>query len=203
MIHIDESASTYFRKLLAQQNLEGLGIRMRAVAPGTPKGDCKLEFCEAGEIGGDDYQIDLDGFVLVVDAASMPFLEEAEVSYSANATGGELKIRAPRLKTAAPAAGASLIERVQYVLDAEINPGVAAHGGKVSLVEVRADGAVVLRMGGGCQGCGSADATLKHGIERTLKSRLPEVTAVIDATDHAQGDRPYYQRHQHGRSAIA
>lgn len=203
MIHIEESASTYFRKLLAQQNIEGLGIRMRAVAPGTPKGDCKLEFCESGEIGGDDYQIDLDGFVLVVDSASMPFLEEAEVSYSANATGGELKIRAPRLKTAAPAAGASLIERVQYVLDAEINPGVAAHGGKVSLVEVRADGAVVLRMGGGCQGCGSADATLKHGIERTLKTRLPEVTAVIDATDHAQGDRPYYQRHQHGRSAIA
>lgn len=203
MIQIDETAASYFRKLLEQQGLPGLAIRMRAEAPGTPRGDCKLEFCEAEEIGGDDYQIDQDGFALIVDARSMPFLEAAEISYAATATGGELKIRAPRLKTAAPAPGASLVERVQYVLDAEINPGVAAHGGKVSLVEVRADGAVVLRLGGGCQGCGSADATLKHGIERTLKAQIPEITAVIDATDHAHGERPYYQRHQHGRSAIA
>lgn len=203
MIHIDETASSYFRKLLQQQGVAGMAIRMRAVAPGTPRGDCKLEFCEAEEIGGDDYQIDMGGYSLVVDATSMPFLEDAEVSYTANPTGGELHIRAPRLKAHAPATGASLVERVQFVLDAEINPGVASHGGKVSLVEVRADGTVVLRMGGGCQGCGSADATLKHGIERTLKTRIPEVTAVVDATDHSQGDRPYYQRHQHGRSAIA
>ena len=203
MIQIDESAQNYFRKLLTQQAISGLGIRIRAVAPGTPKADCKLEFCEAEEIAGDDWQIELPGFNVIVDAASVPFLDEAEISYSANATGGELHVRAPRLKGRAPSAEASLIERVQYVIDAEINPGVASHGGKVSLVEVSAAGVVVLRFGGGCQGCGSADATLKHGIERSLRQHVPEITGVVDVTDHSRGEQPYYPPNQAGRSAIA
>jgi len=201
MIQIDDSAQHYFSKLIREQGISGMGIRLRAVHAGTPKGDCKLEFCEPEEVTARDYQLELADFSLFIDEASAPFLEGASVAFAATKTGGELTIKAPRLRGQVPGQEASMIERVQYVLDAEINPGVAAHGGKVSLVEISAEGAVVLRFGGGCQGCGMADVTLKQGIEKTLRARVPEITAVLDATEHTKGENPYYRNAQ-GSSAL-
>jgi Fe/S biogenesis protein NfuA len=81
--------------------------------------------------------------------------------------------------------------RVQELIDSMINPAVAGHGGFVELVDVQ-DSRVYLQMGGGCQGCGAADVTLKQGIERLIKEEIPEVAEVLDATDHSQGTNPYY-----------
>jgi Fe/S biogenesis protein NfuA len=81
--------------------------------------------------------------------------------------------------------------KVQDLIDTMINPAVAGHGGFVELVDVQ-DNRVYLQMGGGCQGCGAADVTLKSGIERLIKEELPEVVEVLDATDHASGTNPYY-----------
>ena len=85
-----------------------------------------------------------------------------------------------------------LTTRVQELLDSTINPAVAGHGGFVQLIDVK-DNRVYLQMGGGCQGCGAADITLKSGIERLIKEELPEVEEILDATDHAAGSNPYYQ----------
>ena len=87
--------------------------------------------------------------------------------------------------------GAVLRERIQRILDEQINPGVATHGGYVELLDVT-DNNVFLRMGGGCQGCGAADVTLKMGVERLLRDELPQIQNVFDATDHAAGQNPYY-----------
>ena len=84
-----------------------------------------------------------------------------------------------------------LKERVQHLLDTSINPGVAGHGGFVRLMDVQ-DNVVYLQMGGGCQGCGMADVTLKAGIETLIKEEITEVTEVLDTTDHAAGRNPYY-----------
>ena len=81
--------------------------------------------------------------------------------------------------------------RVQQVLDHEINPAVAAHGGVVRLIDVR-DNRVFLQLGGGCQGCGMADVTLKQGIETAIRAAVPEVGDILDVTDHASGRNPYY-----------
>jgi Fe/S biogenesis protein NfuA len=81
--------------------------------------------------------------------------------------------------------------KVQELIDTMINPAIAGHGGFVDLVDVQ-DNRVYLQMGGGCQGCGAADVTLKSGIERLIKDELPEVTEVLDTTDHASGTNPYY-----------
>lgn len=81
--------------------------------------------------------------------------------------------------------------RVQEVIDTMINPAVAGHGGYVELIDVQ-DNRVYLAMGGGCQGCGAADITLKAGIERLLKEEIPEIQEVLDTTDHASGTNPYY-----------
>jgi Fe-S cluster biogenesis protein NfuA len=81
--------------------------------------------------------------------------------------------------------------RVQQVLDQRINPAVAAHGGYVGLIDVK-DNAVFLQLGGGCQGCGMADVTLKQGIEVEIRAAVPEVGEILDTTDHAAGRNPYY-----------
>ena len=201
MLKLSDSAQTHFRRLIAQQGIDGLGVRMQAVHPGTSKADCRLEFCEAADLAGDEWALECEGFTLFVDAASIAFLDGGEIDYQADATGGQLTVRAPKLKGMPPAPGASLAERVRYLLDSEINPQIAAHGGRVSLEEVSPEGVVVLRFGGGCHGCGMADVTLKQGIERTLRAQLPEITEVRDATDHAKGNNPYYRGH-HGKSAV-
>ncbi len=194
MISLSTAAQQHFRKLIEQQALPGLGIRVVAVNAGTPKGDCQLEFCEPRDRDGTEWEIECEGFSLFVDAPSVPFLDGATVDYVTSATGGELTIRAPALRGSVPGENASVVERVRYVIESEINPQLASHGGRVSLREMRADGVVVLQFGGGCHGCGMVDATLRGGVERTLQSRVPEVTGVADATDHETGSNPYYRR---------
>jgi Fe/S biogenesis protein NfuA len=201
MLNLTESAQRHFRRLIEQQGIAGLGVRMQAVHPGTPKADCRLEFCETSDLSGGEWSLACDGFSLYVDAQSMPYLEEAEIDYASDATGGQLIVRAPKLKGAPPATDADLAERVRYVLETEVNPQIAAHGGRATLVEITDDKTVMLRLGGGCHGCGMADVTLKQGIERTLRKHFPEISAVRDATDHASGHNPYYRGHE-GHSPV-
>ncbi len=89
--------------------------------------------------------------------------------------------------------GRNVREKVQYLVDTQINPGVADHGGSVQVVDVK-DGGVYLRLHGGCQGCGAADFTLKQGIETIVKRAVPEIHQIIDLTNHDAGTNPYYQR---------
>ena len=194
MIQISDSAQSYFKQLLGQQDEHFIGIRLTALRAGTPGADARLEFCEPADLVGDEWAVDCDGFTLFVDGASVPFFDQAEIDFVTGAAGGQVNVRAPKIKGIAPGHGSSVVERVQYVLDQEINPQLASHGGRVALQEVTAEGAVVLRFGGGCHGCGMVDVTLRDGIETTLKQRVPEISAVVDATDHESGNNPYYQR---------
>ena len=110
--------------------------------------------------------------------AVLRLLDAAELDFATQASGGQLTIKAPNLKGRAPGAEASVVERVRHVLDSEIAPMLAAHGGKVALEQVDAGGVVVLRFGGGCHGCGMVDVTLKQGIENMLRHYVPEVVSV-------------------------
>ena len=194
MIQISESAQAHFRRLIERESLPGLGVKLSAMHPGTPKADVRLEFAEPGDLAGDEWAVDCEGFTLWLDAASVKFLDGAEIDFETRATGGQLQIRAPKIKGETPGVTASLVERVQWVVEHEINPQLAQHRGHVSVEEVTADGVVLLRFGGGCHGCGMADVTLKQGIEKTLLEKVPGVTAVRDATDHETGAAPYMRR---------
>ena len=96
--------------------------------------------------------------------------------------------------------GRSTKEKVQYLIDMQINPGVAEHGGSVGVVAVK-DNILYLRLYGGCQGCGAADFTLKQGIETIVKRAVPEIAQIIDLTNHRAGMNPYYQRPELTRAA--
>ncbi|KIP86609.1 Fe/S biogenesis protein NfuA [Stenotrophomonas maltophilia] len=195
MIQISDTAQTHFRKLIEREGVPGMGVRVSAVDAGTPRADARLEFAEPADLLGDEWAVDCDGFTLYVAADSVGWLDGAEIDIvTGNAGGQQLTIKAPRIKGEAPGDAASLVERVHWVVENEVNPQLASHGGKVAVQEVSADGVVLLRFGGGCQGCGMADVTLKQGIEKTLMGRVPGITAVRDATDHDSGQAPYMPR---------
>ena len=194
MIQISDSAQIHFRKLIEREGLPGMGVRLSAVDPGTTRADARLEFAEPRDLVGDEWAVDCDGFTLYVDAGSVAWLDGAEIDFVTQGAGTLLTIKAPKIKGQAPAESASIVERVRWVVENEINPQLAQHKGRVAVEQVTGDGVVLLRFGGGCNGCGMADVTLKQGIEKTLLARVPGLTAVRDVTDHDTGDAPYIPR---------
>jgi Fe/S biogenesis protein NfuA len=135
----------------------------------------------------DDVVVDTAGLRVLVDSESAQHLQGAVIDVDQSAIGGALTIDNPNEGWRDPIAA-----RVQEVLDRQINPGVASHGGFVDLIDVR-DGAAYVQLGGGCQGCAQVDVTLRQGIEVAIKAAVPQITRVIDRTDHAAGANPYFQ----------
>lgn len=202
MVTITEPAQAYFRHLMEQQDEDDLSLRISVNHPGTPGASCDLQFCPAGQNQPDDRVLEFDGFRLYVARASESWLEKSEIDFEEDSTGGQLTIKAPGIKGSEPSAEAPLEERVGWLLETEVNPALASHGGRVALVEITEKKEVVLQFGGGCHGCGMADVTLKQGIEQTLTRHIPEITAVLDATDHRTGQNPYYASGAQGESAV-
>ena len=151
-----------------------------------------------GQPAVDDTVLDYEGFRVFVDPQSLPFVRGASLDYLETPGGGgfqftnESEAPAGRTKKQAPEGPEGEIWRqIQAALDEEVNPAVAMHGGYIDLIDVQ-DGTVFVEMGGGCQGCGMAKVTLKQGVERILKDRVPTIEGILDVTEHAEGRNPYY-----------
>ncbi|WNO11386.1 Fe-S biogenesis protein NfuA [Teredinibacter sp. KSP-S5-2] len=190
-VTITESAQGYLAELLAKQEGE-VGIRMFVANPGTPQAETCIAYCREGEEQEGDVVMQLEGFKAHFEEKSLPFLEDAKVDYAADKMGGQLTIRAPNSKMPQINDDSPIEEKVNYVLYNEVNPGLAAHGGNVSLLEITEDMYAVLKFGGGCQGCSAVDVTLKQGVEKTLVERIPELQGVRDLTDHSDKSTAYY-----------
>ncbi len=187
-----DSAQEYLAELLAKQEVEGIGIRVFITQPGTPYAETCIAYCKPGEEKDDDIAMPLTHFTAHIEADSEAFLEDALVDYAKDRMGGQLTIKAPNAKVPNITDDSPLDQKINYFLTTEINPGLASHGGNVALVEIE-DDVAILRFGGGCQGCSSADITLKQGIERTLLERIPELKGVRDVTDHSQRENAFYK----------
>ena len=193
MIEITEGAQEYFAKLIEQQEMDDIGLHISVLNPGTPHAACDLQFHVPGE-NSDEPQTTLsyDAFNLYVPKTSESWLKDATIDFDKDDTaGGQLTIKAPGIKGKRPEDDAELADKIVWILESEINPGLASHGGMVNLEEITAEKDIVLRFGGGCHGCSMSNVTLKEGIEKTLKEKFPEINNVIDATDHATGSNPY------------
>jgi len=191
-IEITESAQDYLSELLLKQDCEGIAIRLFIADPGTPKAETCIAYCRPGEEQEEDQLLELPKLKAYLDKRSVPFLEDAKVDYSADRLGGQLSIRAPNSRMPQVRDDSPIEDKVNYILYSEINPGLAAHGGNISLEEMDGDIAV-LQFGGGCQGCGQADVTLKDGVERTLLDKIPELKGVRDITDHSDSSQAFYK----------
>lgn len=193
MITITESAQEYLFELLQKQDCEGISVRIFILDAGTPRAETCISFCRPGEEKEEDEIKEYEGFRAYLDQASIPFLEDAVVDFAKDSMGGQLTIKAPNSRLPKISDDSSVEERVNYILYNEINPGLAAHGGQVSLEEIFEESVAVLRFGGGCQGCGMVDVTLKEGVEKTLLAQIPQLKEVRDVTDHSVTENAYYQ----------
>jgi Fe/S biogenesis protein NfuA len=192
MVEITESAQEYLRDLLSKQEGSDVGIRVFISDPGTPMAETCIAYCRTGEEQSDDIRVDYPHFPAWIDANSERFLEDALVDYAEDRMGGQLTIKAPNAKVPNVSEDSPLEDRINYLLHSQVNPSLASHGGMVSLVEVVEESIAVLQFGGGCQGCGMVDMTLKDGVEKTLLEQLPELTAVRDVTDHSITENAYF-----------
>ncbi len=193
IIKITKSAEEYLSQLINDKNETDLSIRIFIADPGTPKAETCLAYCKPDEAMPDDMILNLDLITVNLEKRSIPFLKDAEVNFDNDTFGGQLTIKAPNARLPNISADSPVEDRINYVIYNEINPMLESHGGEVSLVEFNNENEAVLQFGGGCQGCGMVDVTLKDGIEKTLIEQIPEVKAVKDLTDHSIDDNAYYK----------
>lgn len=189
-ITITESAQEYLAELLSGQDAQG--VRVFINQPGTPRAETCIAYARDGDVKEDDLKVEYANFNAWFEARSVPFLQDAVVDYAKDRMGGQLTIKAPNSKMPCLDENSPIEDRINYLLYNEINPALAAHGGEVSLMEVTEDHYAVLQFGGGCQGCGMVDATLKDGVEKSLMEQLPQLAGVRDITDHSDRSQAYY-----------
>ena len=192
-MNITPSAQEYLADLLSNQEEDTTGIKIFVSEPGTPRAETCIAYAKDDEDFSDYRIIEEFKFILYLEEKSIDFLKEAEVDYSPDKFGGTLTIKAPNAKLPQISQDASIEDKINYVLYSEINPGLASHGGEVSLIEVVNEETAILQFGGGCQGCGMVDLTLKDGVEKTLLEQVDGLKSVKDVTDHSFRDNAYYK----------
>jgi Fe/S biogenesis protein NfuA len=197
MVTLTDAARDKILALLAAEGREGLALRFAIDGRGPGGFQYKLGFVGPDEQRADDTVVEAGGVRVYVDPASAENLKGTSIDFVETPTQSGFKIDNPNPVWSDPKAVA-----VQKVLDDEINPAVAAHGGFVTLLEVK-DDVVYIALGGGCQGCGMVDVTLKQGIEVRIREAVPSVREIIDSTDHAGGKNPYYRPSKGGASPYA
>ena len=192
-MNITPSAQEYLADLLSNQEEDTAGIKIFVSEPGTPRAETCIAYAKDDEDFSDYRIIEEFKFSLYLEEKSIDFLKDAEVDYSPDKFGGTLTIKAPNAKLPQISEDASIEDKINYVLYSEINPGLASHGGEVSLIEVVNEETAILQFGGGCQGCGMVDLTLKDGVEKTLLEQVEGLKNVKDVTDHSYRENAYYK----------
>jgi Fe/S biogenesis protein NfuA len=190
MVQVTPAAKQKFLEVVSAEKREGHGLRILVHGGGTPRPEFALNFVAPDQATGDDVVHDVGGFLVYIDPTSAKYLEGATVDFVDSLSGSGFKVDAPNAGLPRPTG--PIAEAVQKALDEKINPAVASHGGYIDLVAVNDDTAY-LKFGGGCQGCGMVNVTLKQGVEKILFAEVPGLGKVMDVTDHASGTNPYYQ----------
>ncbi len=198
-LELTPAAHAQLAAVLGRQSAPAaLRIFVRNPGGAPPQFDMALEPADAAR--GGDTLMDLDGLRVLVDAESRPAVDGATVDFRDDPLQPGFLIEPPRIEVPGQFEAASpLTAQVESVLQHQVNPSIAAHGGHAHLVGVK-DDVVFVALGGGCQGCSMASVTLTQGIEQILKQAIPRIRAVVDATDHALGQNPFYTADKGGES---
>jgi Fe/S biogenesis protein NfuA len=169
------------------QKRPGAGLRVAITGRTAGAFVYDMGLVSPGEERAGDLVVDgaVPGIPIHVPLAAVPYLDGIELD--ADLPFGAIRVNNPNPLWLDP-----LAEAVQRLLDEDINPSVASHGGHIDLLDV-ADGIAFIHMGGGCQGCGMAEVTLGQGVRTAILAQFPAIHEVRDTTDHAQGANPYYQ----------
>ena len=159
-----------------------------------------LSFLDLEQARSDDKRVEFGELTVIIASKDLDKFNNAKLELSDDPSAPGLTMDNPNTPSPEifgnpdemPELTGELAEKVQTVLESQINPAIASHGGVAQLVGVEGQD-VYLKLGGGCQGCGMAQVTLTQGIETSLRDAIPEIGNIIDATDHASGDNPYFE----------
>lgn len=195
---VSQGALTVLLESRAEEvDAESLALWLEVSGASGPKFSYDMYFQPETEALSNDHVIDLGGLNLVIPFASATKLNGARLDLASDGSGMTItNPNEPKTPDFAKLAAADLTgdvaQRVMMVLEHQINPSIASHGGFAELIAVEDDAAYV-KMGGGCQGCGMAKVTMSEGITSAIVAAVPEITRVVDVTDHASGTNPYYE----------
>ena len=191
-----EALSTVLGIRSAEDEPTALALRVEITGTKGVEYTYDLSFEEIANLEDEHLSYTVDDLTVVIPNDSVEFLRGAELDLPRSAGQGGLVIRNPN--RADPLAGVDIeltgdvADKVTQLLEQSINPSLASHGGFATLIGVDEKNNVYVTMGGGCQGCSASAATLTEGIQRSIKEQIPEVLEVVDATDHASGENPFY-----------
>ena len=197
MLTFTDRARDVVRSYMNQSggDLQALRIAPQAGSPVAPRFELSLVSLSEKDPG--EIQMDGPGFPVLVKMGDSDRLDGAVVDFveRVNESGFEVQLAistppAPRPRTDGEPQG-EIADRVRSILDAQVNPAIAGHGGMISLVDVQGT-EIFVQMSGGCQGCALSRMTLRQGVERMLRQAVPELTAVHDVTDHDSGANPFF-----------
>jgi len=193
MLTFTDRAREMVRSFIDQSGGELAHLRIAHHGPeSAPTFELTLVSAEERDVS--DREVEVDGLAVLVPETSVRALEGATVDFVERVNESGFEVR-PVERTAPvdrPTPTGPIAERVQEVLDGQVNPAIASHGGAIDLYDVQ-ETEVFLEMSGGCQGCAMSRMTLRQGVERMIRQAVPEITAVHDVTDHASGVNPYFQ----------
>jgi Fe/S biogenesis protein NfuA len=195
MVEFTEAAREKITEIIEAKAQDDMMLRMQIMGRGPGGFLYSLRFVPADEKSPDDIELNMESFHVLIDQNSAQNLEGSTVDYKDDKFQRGFSVDNPNPLWEDPTA-----QSIQDVLDSKVNPGISSHGGFVSLVEFKEDTAYIA-FGGGCQGCGLVDVTLKQGVEVMIRESVPEVQNIVDMTDHASGDQPYYEA-KSGESAL-
>lgn len=199
MLNFTERAREVVQSFLDQSSgeLQALRIAPQDGSPVAPRWELTLVSLDEREDG--EVQTDGPGFPVLVKMGDTDRLQDATVDFveRVNESGFEVRLDgaqapAPRPAVRPGAPQGEIADQVRAVLDTQVNPAIASHGGMISLVDVQ-ETEIFVEMSGGCQGCALSRMTLRQGVERMLREAIPALTAVHDVTDHASGENPFFQ----------
>jgi Fe/S biogenesis protein NfuA len=187
MLTVTEAAKRKILSVIQAHGKPGDGLRIAIVGRSSAGFTYDMELVEEGDAEAEDVIVKVGDFPVVIDAESAPHMRDVVIDYVEELQQSGFRIGNPNPVWTDPKAMA-----IQELLDTQINPAVASHGGHVELVDVH-DDIVYIRFGGGCQGCGMVSVTLNQGVEQAIHEAFPEIREIVDVTDHAAGTNPYYQ----------
>ncbi len=191
MLTFTDEAREMVQSFLSQSEgeLQALRIQVDGGSPVAPSFELTLVTDEDRD--PEDVEVDGGGFRVFLDPKSAGRLDGAVVDFVERVNERGFEIRPQVSSNGVKAPTGALADRVQQILEQQVNPSIAAHGGRIDLVDV--DGTeVYMQMSGGCQGCAMSRMTLRQGVEKMIRQAVPEVTAIHDVTDHSAGENPYF-----------
>ncbi len=190
LMTITDAAKEQIASHLETEGMQDTGIRIGIQGQTADAFQYHMGFQTEAGASPSDVVVDCGKFKLFVDPRSAENLQGATLDFVETQEGSGFEIDNPN-KPVSPTWDDPMATKIQELLDSEINPALASHGGMIELVDVKDDKAYV-RLGGGCQGCARSRETLKQGVETRIRQLIPEISEVVDVTDHTEGADPYY-----------